>query len=137
MASPPINGGGLTIEQVLLTGVAGALAEAVSMAAGKYLATTSQDEVLEAELRLERIHIRDHRDLELNRLREDAQSWLPNSVALLAAARTASSTSARNPRSSRTCTAAAVVPPGDVTWERSSEGDLPVSVSRCPAPRIV
>ena len=65
-----VVGGGLTIEQVLLTGVAGALAGAVSMAAGEYLATKTQDEVLEAELRLERIHITDHRDLELNQLRE-------------------------------------------------------------------
>ncbi len=65
-----VVGGGLTIEQVLLTGVAGTLAGAVSMAAGEYLATKSQDEVLEAELQLERTHIRDHRDLELNQLRE-------------------------------------------------------------------
>jgi VIT1/CCC1 family predicted Fe2+/Mn2+ transporter len=40
------------------------------MAAGEYLATKSQDEVLEAELELEKVHIRDHRDKELAQLRE-------------------------------------------------------------------
>ena len=39
----------------------------------------------------------------------------PSSVALSAAARTASSTRARKPLSSSTCIAAAVVPPGEVT----------------------
>lgn len=65
-----VVGGGLDASQVLLTAVAGAIAGAVSMAAGEFLATKSQDEVLEAELRLEREHIRDHRDLELAQLRE-------------------------------------------------------------------
>lgn len=65
-----VVGGGLGTKQVLLTAVAGAIAGAISMAAGEYLATKSQDEVLEAELRLEREHIRDHRDLELDQLRE-------------------------------------------------------------------
>jgi VIT1/CCC1 family predicted Fe2+/Mn2+ transporter len=62
--------GGLATQQVLLTGLAGAVAGAVSMAAGEYLATKSQDEVLEAELKLERVHIRDHRNAELDQLRE-------------------------------------------------------------------
>ena len=61
--------GGLERDQVLLTAVAGAIAGAVSMAAGEYLATKSQDEVFEAELSLERTHIRDFRDLELDQLR--------------------------------------------------------------------
>jgi len=65
-----VVGGGLTSSQVVLTAVAGALAGAVSMAAGEFLATKSQDEVLEAELALERIHIRDHRAMELAQLRE-------------------------------------------------------------------
>ncbi len=65
-----VVGGGLTTEQVLLTAVAGAIAGAVSMAAGEYLATKSQDEVLEAELALEKEHIRDHRGQELDQLRE-------------------------------------------------------------------
>lgn len=65
-----VVGGGLNTKQVLLTAVAGAIAGAVSMAAGEFLATKSQDEVLEAELVLEREHIRDHRDMELDQLRE-------------------------------------------------------------------
>lgn len=62
--------GGLDTSQVLLTGVAGALAGAVSMAAGEYLATKSQDQVLEAEMALERVHIREHREMEISQLRE-------------------------------------------------------------------
>lgn len=65
-----VVGGGLDNAQVLLTGLAGALAGAISMAAGEYLATKSQDEVLEAEMALERVHIKDHRDLEIGQLRE-------------------------------------------------------------------
>lgn len=65
-----VVGGGLDIGDVLLTGIAGALAGAVSMAAGEYLATKSQDEVLAAELSLEREHLRDHRELEVDQLRD-------------------------------------------------------------------
>ena len=65
-----VVGGGFSTKQVLLTAVAGSIAGAISMAAGEYLATKSQDEVLEAELTLEREHIRDHRDMELDQLRE-------------------------------------------------------------------
>ena len=65
-----VVGGGLVIGDVLLTGIAGALAGAVSMAAGEYLATKSQAEILAAELTLEKEHLRDHRDLELDQLRE-------------------------------------------------------------------
>lgn len=65
-----VVGGGLGREQVILTAVAGAVAGAVSMAAGEYLATKSQEEVLESELALERTHITDHREIELAQLRE-------------------------------------------------------------------
>jgi VIT1/CCC1 family predicted Fe2+/Mn2+ transporter len=65
-----VVGGGLTTEQVLLTAVAGAVAGAVSMAAGEYLATKSQDEVLEGELALERVHLIHHRESEVDQLRE-------------------------------------------------------------------
>jgi VIT1/CCC1 family predicted Fe2+/Mn2+ transporter len=65
-----VVGGGLDADQVLLTAVAGALAGSVSMAAGEYLATKSQDQVLEAELKLERVHIREHRQQELDQLTE-------------------------------------------------------------------
>lgn len=63
-----VVGGGLATGEVLLTAIAGAIAGAISMAAGEYLATKSQDEVLEAELTLERIHLRHHRDMELKQL---------------------------------------------------------------------
>ena len=61
--------GGLDREQALLTAIAGAIAGAVSMAAGEYLATKSQDEVLEAEISLERTHIEKFRDMEIDQLR--------------------------------------------------------------------
>lgn len=61
--------GGLDRNQVLLTAIAGAIAGAVSMAAGEYLATKSQDEVLEAEIRLERTHIEEFREVEVDQLR--------------------------------------------------------------------
>ena len=64
-----VVGGGLSADQILITGIAGAIAGGVSMAAGEYLATKSQDEVLDAELDLERAHIRDHRQRELDQLR--------------------------------------------------------------------
>lgn len=64
-----VVGGGLDTGQVLLTAVAGAIAGAVSMAAGEYLATKSQDEVLAAELELERTHIAHFRSQELAQLR--------------------------------------------------------------------
>ena len=63
-----VVGGGLDRRQVLLTGVAGAIAGAVSMAAGEYLATKSQSEVLESEIDLERTHIEHFRNRELAQL---------------------------------------------------------------------
>lgn len=65
-----VVGAGLSREDVLITGVAGALAGAVSMGAGEYLATKSQDEVLASELELEREHIEHHRAMELEQLGE-------------------------------------------------------------------
>lgn len=65
-----VVGGGLTSSQVLLTAVGGAIAGAISMAAGEYLATKSQTEVLDREIKLERDHIRDHRDMEVTQLRD-------------------------------------------------------------------
>lgn len=64
-----VVGGGLDAGQVLLTAIAGSLAGAVSMAAGEYLATKSQEEILEAELTLERSHIIHFKDQELDQLR--------------------------------------------------------------------
>jgi VIT1/CCC1 family predicted Fe2+/Mn2+ transporter len=65
-----VVGGGLTATQVLLTGVSGAIAGMISMAIGEYLATKSQEEVLEAEMILEREHLRDHREHEREQLAE-------------------------------------------------------------------
>lgn len=64
-----VASGGLERGQIILTAIAGAVAGAISMAAGEFLATKSQDEVLEAELTLERTHIRKFRSLELDQLR--------------------------------------------------------------------
>ncbi len=65
-----VVGGGLSSAIILLTVLAGAVAGAISMAAGEYLATESQREILDAELRLEREHIRDHREMEVGQLAE-------------------------------------------------------------------
>ena len=65
-----VVGGGLSPQHVLLTGIAGAVAGAISMAAGEYMATKSQDELFEGEIELERRHIRDHRETELHELRD-------------------------------------------------------------------
>ena len=65
-----VVGGGLPTGTVLLTAVAGAVAGAASMALGEYLATKSQDEVLQSELALEASHIRHHRQMEVDQLRE-------------------------------------------------------------------
>jgi len=65
-----VVGGGLNATHVLLTGVSGAIAGMISMAIGEYLATKSQEEVLEAEMILEREHLRDHREHEREQLAE-------------------------------------------------------------------
>ena len=65
-----VVGGGLTATQVLLTGIAGAVAGMVSMGAGEYIATKSQEEVFEAEMALEVEHLANHRDHERQELRD-------------------------------------------------------------------
>jgi VIT1/CCC1 family predicted Fe2+/Mn2+ transporter len=65
-----VAGAGLTTTDVLLTAIAGALAGAVSMASGEYIATKSQNEVLNGEINLERLHIRDFRKDEIAELSE-------------------------------------------------------------------
>lgn len=64
-----VVGGGLTATQVLLTGIAGALAGMISMGVGEYLATKSQEEVFEAEMKLEAKHLKEHRNHERDELR--------------------------------------------------------------------
>ena len=63
-----VVGGGLDTRSILVTGVAGALAGAVSMGAGEYLATKSQEEVLVSELKLEMTHIEHFRNREVAQL---------------------------------------------------------------------
>ena len=65
-----VVGGGLSSTDVLLTGVAGAVAGAISMAIGEYIATKSQEEVFDAELALERHHLIHHREHERDQLRD-------------------------------------------------------------------
>ncbi len=65
-----VVGGGLATRQILLTAVAGAVAGAISMALGEFLATKSQDEVLDSELALEATHIQHFRGVEVAQLEE-------------------------------------------------------------------
>lgn len=63
-----VVGGGLDTAQVLLTGVAGAIAGAISMGVGEYIATKSQEEIFDREMKLEREHLVHHRPRELAEL---------------------------------------------------------------------
>lgn len=63
-----VVGSGLSPNDILLTAIAGALAGAVSMSAGEYVATKSQNEVLAGEIGLEKIHIRDNNAEEIKEL---------------------------------------------------------------------
>ena len=65
-----VAGSGLSSTDILLTAIAGALAGAVSMSAGEFIATKSQREVLQGEIGLERTHIRDFKQDEINEVRE-------------------------------------------------------------------
>ena len=65
-----VVGGGLAARGVLLAGLAASAAGAISMAAGEYIATKSQEEVFESERELEIEHLEFHRDVELEEIRE-------------------------------------------------------------------
>ena len=65
-----VVGGGVSSDVVLLAGLAGAFAGAVSMAAGEYMATKSQEEAIDGELALEREHFEFYKDRELEEVRE-------------------------------------------------------------------
>lgn len=64
-----IVAGGLTIHAIRLSIVSGAIAGMISMSFGEYLATKSQEEVLNGELELEKKHIQTHPDMELEQAR--------------------------------------------------------------------
>lgn len=51
-----VSGSGLTSTDILLTAIAGSLAGAVSMAAGEFTATKSQNEVLQGTLRYDMMY---------------------------------------------------------------------------------
>jgi vacuolar iron transporter family protein len=63
-----VTGGGLSSQSILLTAISGAVAGAISMCAGEYVATKSQNEVMRGELALERIHIDENFDAELEEM---------------------------------------------------------------------
>ena len=65
-----VVGGALSTSTVLLTGISGAIAGSISMAAGEFMATKSQEEVCQREIELEREHFKYHREHELDELRE-------------------------------------------------------------------
>jgi len=63
-----VAGGGLGATAVLLIAIAGSIAGAISMGAGEYLATESQEEVFDREVEIERGHIKYHRQQEVDQL---------------------------------------------------------------------
>ncbi len=65
-----VAGAGFLPINVLLAGIAAAVAGAISMAIGEYISTKSQEQVYDAEKELERQHIRDHLDHEIEELYE-------------------------------------------------------------------
>ena len=64
-----VVGGGMASRNVLLAAIAAAIAGAISMAAGEYMATKSQEEVFQGEMELEREHLRHYRKQEIDELR--------------------------------------------------------------------
>jgi vacuolar iron transporter family protein len=71
-----VTGGGLSSQNILLTAISGAVAGAISMCAGEYVATKSQNEVMRGELALERIHIAENFDAELEELDSELLSLI-------------------------------------------------------------
>ena len=65
-----VVGGGLGARDVLLAGLAASAAGAISMAAGEYIATKSQEEVFDSERELEIEHLKHHREHEKQEIRD-------------------------------------------------------------------
>ncbi len=63
-----VAGGGLDSRSILLTAIAGTVAGAVAMCAGEFVATKSQNEVMQGEIDLERQHLTYYRKEEMNEL---------------------------------------------------------------------
>ena len=69
-----VVGGGLPVKAVLLTGIAGAIAGAISMSTGEWLATRSQEDVFDREVELEKVHLKHYREDEVAQLDEMLES---------------------------------------------------------------
>lgn len=66
-----VSGGGLNTRQIFLVGVTGAIAGAISMGLGEFIATKSQNQVIEADIKLEKDeHFKFHRQVEEMQVRE-------------------------------------------------------------------
>ncbi|KAL3792990.1 hypothetical protein HJC23_011003 [Cyclotella cryptica] len=63
-----VVGGGMDVTAVLLTAVSGAIAGAISMFAGEYVATKSQNEVMSGEIKLEHEHVAKYHAEEMQEL---------------------------------------------------------------------
>jgi VIT1/CCC1 family predicted Fe2+/Mn2+ transporter len=63
-----VAGGGLSSQDILLTAISGSIAGAISMAAGEYVATKTQNEVMNGELDLEKIHVEQNLEEEMKEL---------------------------------------------------------------------
>ena len=63
-----VAGANLDATDILLTAIAGAIAGAVSMSCGEYIATKSQNEVLTGEIKLEQSHIKNYQSDEIREL---------------------------------------------------------------------
>jgi VIT1/CCC1 family predicted Fe2+/Mn2+ transporter len=63
-----VVGGGMDVEATLLTSISGAIAGAISMFAGEYVATKSQNEVMNGEIKLEHEHIANYHQEEMKEL---------------------------------------------------------------------
>jgi len=64
-----LAGGGAPAKDVLLSGISAAVGGAISMSLGEYLATKSQAELYEGDLKLEEQHFKYHRQKEIDQVR--------------------------------------------------------------------
>jgi VIT1/CCC1 family predicted Fe2+/Mn2+ transporter len=70
-----VGAGGGAPHTIVLTGLAGLAAGAFSMATGEYVSVSSQNELVEAEVRKERHELEHNPESELSELAEMFQSW--------------------------------------------------------------
>ena len=63
-----VVGGNMNVSSTLLSAISGSIAGAISMFAGEYIATKSQNEVLEGEIKLEHEHIKRYHAEEMQEL---------------------------------------------------------------------